>query len=276
MKKILLLIFSAALCVTFAACNNSQVDIDGNGGNSLPHTVPTVQETEEDKRLESDKPVDSFDNMYDAYFAVLENLIQNRILPDGIDPCEQSGDMSENEFTVCDVDNDGRDELILIYTTTCGANWAGYVLDYDEETKELKTQLKEFTMLTFYDNGIVKAGWSHNQGLAGDFWPYSLYQYVPDSDSYILVGMVDAWDKNYFRSEEDIKNNPFPSDIDKSGTGFVYYVMEDGKYDNTHPIDVSEYNEWIGAHIGDASKIHIQYKALTEENISQLKTAKHD
>ena len=41
-------------------------------------------------------------------------------------------------------------------------------------------------------------------------------------------------------------------DIDKSGTGFVYYIMEDGQYDNTHPVDASEYNEWINTYDGDA------------------------
>lgn len=270
MKKIMILIFSAALFMVLAACNNNQANIDDSSENPLPPVMPTDPETGGGKVSEPDRVV--FDNMYDAYYAALENLIQNRVLPDGMeDYCEQSGDMSENEFALCDVNSDGRDELILIYTTTCGANWTGYVLDYDAETKKLKTELKEFTVLAFYDNGIVKADWSHNQGLGGDFWPYSLYKYVPGSDSYVLVGMVDAWDKNYFRSEEEEKNNPFPDDIDKSGTGFVYYVMEDGKYDNTHPIDASEYNEWVKSHMGDASKIQIQYEPLTEENISQLK-----
>ncbi len=79
--------------------------------------------------------------------------------------------------------------------------------------------------------------------------------------------MVDAWDKNY----PGIENDPFPSDIDKSGAGFVYYIMEDGQYDTTHPVDASEYNAWINAHIADASEIQIQYMDLTEENITQLR-----
>ncbi|GIP32807.1 lipoprotein [Paenibacillus sp. J2TS4] len=273
MKKILSLIFSVALCVTLAACsNNEAVNIDGNSGNSPLPASPTAPATVTDTPEVPDKPVDNLDDMYNAYFTALENLIQNHILPDGVDDSgEQLGDMAENKFAVCDVDNDGREELILLYTTTYQGGWAGYVLAYDAETKKLQMKLREFTLLTFYDNGIIKAGWHHNQGLAGDFWPYSLYQYVPDSDSYVLVGMVDAWDKNYFRSETDKQNNPYPSDIDKSGTGFVYYIMEAEQYDNTHPVDASEYNEWVNAHIGDASKIQIQYMDLTEENISQIR-----
>jgi hypothetical protein len=47
--------------------------------------------------------------------------------------------------------------------------------------------------------------------------------------------------------------------------------MEDGQDDDTHPVDASEYNEWVGAHIGDALEIQIQYLDLTEENLSRIK-----
>ena len=121
-----------------------------------------------------------------------------------------------------------------MYTDTYMAGQTGYVFAYNEQTKKLNTELSEFPSLTFYDNGAVKAEWSHNQGRAGDnFWPYSLYQYAPETDSYALIGMVDAWDKTY--AQTDDQNNPFPSDIDKSGTGMVYYIMENGEYDTSPP-----------------------------------------
>lgn len=271
MKKILSLIFSVAICMTLAACSNNQaVNIGDNSENPPLPAPPTAPETAIGTPAESDKPADNLDDMYNAYTAALENLIQNHILPDGIDGGEQYGDMAENKFAVYDVDNDGKEELILLYTTTVEGGWAGFVLGYDAETKKLQTEFCEYTFLTFYDNGIIRAGAHHNQGRGGDFWPYRLYQYTPDSDSYVLVGMVDAWDKNYYL-KTDSQNNPFPSDIDKSGTGFVYYIMEDGQYDDTHPVDASEYNEWINGYIGNASKIQIQYMDLTEENISQIR-----
>lgn len=130
--------------------------------------------------------------MYHAYFTALENLIQNHIFPDDIDAGEPLGDMSENKFAVYDVDNDGKEELIILYSTTITAGMAGYIFAYDSEDGTLQTELHEFPSLTFYNNGIVKALWSHNQGRAGDFWLCNLYQYNPNSDSYVLVGMGDA------------------------------------------------------------------------------------
>jgi uncharacterized protein YheU (UPF0270 family) len=270
MRRILSLIISIVLCVTLAACTSNQaLNIDDQNENSPRPATPTAQATVTGTEAQPDKPVDNLDDMHHAYFTALENLIQNHILPDGIDCGETSGDMSENKFAVYDVDNDGKEELIILYSTTCSAGMAGYICGYDSEAGVLQTKLLEFPLLTFYSNGTVKALWSHNQGRAGEFWPYSLYQYNADSNRYELVGMVDAWDKNYPGTDE--QNNPFPSDIDKSGTGFVYYIMLDGQYDNTHPVDAAEYNEWVGAYLGDAAEIQIPFMDLTEENILQIR-----
>ncbi len=270
MKKILSLILSMVLCVALTACNSNQaVNAAANSEPSpLPALPTTTPVTATAKPEEQDQP-DPADGTYPAYAAALETLLQRHLLPDGTDAGEQFGDITENQFAVYDVDRDGKDELILLYSTTATAGMAGYIFSYEKETGALQTQLQEFPSLTFYENGFVKAGWSHNQGLAGNFWPYSLYQYDANSDRYTLVGMVDAWDKSF--SETDYQNRPFPSDIDKSGTGVVYYIMEDGQYDTTNPVDASAYDAWVDAHSGGASEMQIQYRNLTEENISQIK-----
>lgn len=271
MKKILSLFIFTVLCVTFTACGNNQAAHTDDSGDTLPPSASsTARATVTDTPEEGDKVVDNLDDIYNAYFTALENLIQNHTFPDGTEAGELSGDMSENMFAIYDVDNDGKDELIIMYSGTIIAGMTEYVFGYDDETGALQTELQEFPPVTFYNNGIVKVLWSHNQGRAGEFWPYNMYQYNRDSDSYVLVGMVDAWDKNI--PGTDSQNNPFPSDIDKSETGFVYYIMKDGQYDDTHPVDVSEYNEWVNDYIEDALEIQIQYMDLTEENISQIKS----
>ncbi len=94
------------------------------------------------------------------------------------------------------------------------------MFDWDEGSGELRTQLEEFPLLTFYENGAVMAGWSHNQGKGGDFWPYFLYQYLPETDGYQQVGAVDAWDRA-------LGIEGYPDQVDRSGTGFVYYIYGD-------------------------------------------------
>lgn len=125
-------------------------------------------------------------------------------------------------------------------------------------------------MLTFYENGAVKAGWSHNQGWGGRFWPYTLYLYHSETDSYEAVGMVDAWDREI--SDLNPGFTPFPSEIDTSGAGFVYYIMEDGVSERPAPVDASVYNAWLENHLGGAAEIDTQYLALTEENIQLLRS----
>jgi hypothetical protein len=241
-RKIAILVFALALCLATTACN-APVDTPAEPGDTG----------------------DELDNTYSAYSDALRNLFENKVLPDGTDAPELLGDISLNQFAIYDVDCDGKDELILIWTNTYTAGQTGYIFAYNPKTRELRTELSEFTCLTFYDNGIVKALWSHNQGRAGsEFWPYNLYQYVPETDSYVFVGMVDAWDRRYGGTNPD---ESFPSHIDKSGTGYVYYIMEDGRYDTSHPVDASEYNAWVDTYLKKASVIEVGYMDLTDENI---------
>ena len=167
--------------------------------------------------------------------------------------------MAQNRFSVCDVDGDGREELILLYTTTIVAGERGFVYDWDEATGELRKQLEEFPLLTFYDNGAVMAGWSHNQGNGGSFWPYFLYQYLPETDSYQQVGAVDAWDKA-------LGLEGYPDEVDASKTGFVYYITTEGDITWDHPVDASQYQAWLAPYLGEARELSIPYVELTAEN----------
>lgn len=270
MKKGLKVVILLVVCALFTACtSNLPVNADVGNAPSPAPAAPTATAAATDIPSASAAPAGTSAEVYGAYQAALENMIQNHVFPDGSDvQIMDSEDITQNQFAIYDVDNDGQVELLLMYTNTAMAGQAGYVFSYDDQTEKIQSQLLEFPSFTFYDNGVVKAGWSHNQGFGGDFWPYSLYQYQPDSDSYQFVGMVDAWDKKV--TQRDGEANPFPEDIDQSGTGFVYYIMEDERYDNTHPVDASVYEAWIGSYIADATEIQIRYMDLTQENIAQI------
>lgn len=207
--------------------------------------------------------------MRDAYRAALKELLENGILPDGTDCGYDLGsDPAGNQFAISDVDGDGADELIVIYTTTAVAGQVQGIFGYDDAEKRLKTELVEYPLLTIFRNGVIRAGWSHNQGLAGEFWPFSLYRYHADEDRYVCVGMVDAWDKAF--APTGFSGEPFPDAIDVSGTGRVYYIMESDAYDAGTPVDASVYNAWYDSYCNGASEMELTFTALTVQNIGKI------
>lgn len=227
--------------------------LSGYGENSSPVSSETPAQDEENIHARA------------AYGTILKNLLENHVFPDGSSDGFETeyGKMEENQFAVYDVDGDGKDELILLYTTTIVAGERGLVFGWDEGAGELKTQLEEFPLLTFYDNGILTAGWSHNQGKGGSFWPYFLYEYDSETDQYSKVGSVDAWD-------ESLGLEGYPKEIDTSGAGFVYYISMGDTIIWDSPVDETEYHAWLDKYIKDASELPISYLPLTEENIQQM------
>lgn len=123
----------------------------------------------------------------EAYILTLENLYTNRIWPDGT-VMDLMGDISENVFAVYDVDGDGEDELIIEYTSSSSAGMREAIYGYDSETGTLHQKLTEFPALTFYNNGFIRADASHNQSDDTEAWPYTMYQYRENTDTYEEVG----------------------------------------------------------------------------------------
>lgn len=209
------------------------------------------------------------------YAQVLTTLLDENLLPGEInDPGGYIGTvaereaMAENQFAVCDVDGDGREELVIQYLTANMVAGMQALLYDTDENGGLRLQFSEFPNLTFYDNGAIQAGWSHNQGLAGDFWPYTLYVYDPGSDLYRDVGTVDAWSRDY-------QPQNYPADTDTSGTGFVYYVYRDidTEYGVLPPVDESEYLRWREEYLAGAAELELPWQSLTAEHIQTLTAA---
>ena len=270
MKRVLTIIASIILTSTIAACRNSATP--ASSVDALP-TATAAESTAEPVVVEPTATAEQGNQnqqIYAAFCEALENLLQNRVLPDGM-PSDEQDSATPSRFAVYDVDSDGQDELILLNNTMSMAGTSGYVLDYEEGTEGLQTELTEYTGLTFYDNGMVKAAWSHNQGLAGDhFWPYNLLQYDASIDCYRPYYSVDAWDKAYGETNEE--GQPFPTEIDKSGAGIVYYIMQGMDFDYSSPVDQSEYTTWLNQQIGSAKELQLQYSDLTKEDVALLKS----
>lgn len=202
-----------------------------------------------------------------AFAAVLRNLRENGILPDGrAAEGAEHGAGETNRFAVADVDGDGKEELVLCYVEASMAGMSGYVVGYDEESGQIHIQLRDFPSMEFYGSGAVKAMLSHNQSL-GELWPYILYTYMPQTDSYQEGDMVTAWDKS--RGATGEHGEPFPDEVDRSGTGTVYYV--EGWYEG-EPMDREDYLAWEREALGGSDRLILEFLPLTEGNVADLES----
>lgn len=211
-----------------------------------------------------------------TYRSVLENIYYNRTLPDGNTLPDDGYDITLNEFAVCDVDGDGRDELILMYSNTAMAGMFARVYDHDAYGNIIN-EIWGFPSMRFYDSGVIEVDISHNQGYSGEFWPYSLYQYDPETDKYNEIAFVEAMDKklvgrvNSYAAEYGSENPlVYPKEADTSGSGFVYYIHPNGFTGDVSPVDVTEYSDWHNQYVGGARQIKPEFMKLTEENIKTI------
>lgn len=257
-KKLCLLALALAL-LALASCGGKQADTPNTDSAAAPEApaAPPAPSGEE--------PVFAADPMLAAYTDVLEGVYFDHVFPAGQDLGLAEGSSEDgNQFAIFDVDQDGQDELIISYTTTYTAGMTEFVLGFDEASGAVTQEFAQFPLVTYYDNGIIQAGWSHSQGKAGDaLWPYTFWRYDPQTDTYEGVEMVDAWDKK-------LVEDGFPEDVDKDGDGVVYYFAQYGNYDQSDPVDNDAYEQWRDSFVGGAEELRIPYMTLNEENIKSI------
>lgn len=209
-----------------------------------------------------------------AFAELLRTAHDKQILPDGsiLDGFDIEG-IEKNLFALHDVDGDGREELILLWSNACMAGMTEIVYDYDEASGQVREELSEFPGVIFYDNGMAEAGWSHNQGLAGRIWPYNLYQYQPEDDRYEYVGSVDAWDRSLGEINYMENGASFPEALDADGDGLIYYLLPpdwEGQYDRAARVDGPEYQQWLDSFLADAGFQKLSFVELTGKNIAEV------
>lgn len=260
---------TASVILSLMGCGTSNKETTASTTTeSVSDTVIETQ-TESASETETEVQTEAYrrDKSIEAYKAALESIYQGGILPDGTElELADINEKDQNEFAVYDVDQDGRDELIFYYTTTYMAGMTARIYDYDEASDSLHEELQEFPMLTFYDNATIGAAVSHNQGYAGDFWPYTFYTYDAESDTFKAEYFVDAWDKSI--SDVNYSGEAFPDDADKDGDGIVYYLDAPDSSEIGEPMDKDAYDAWFSENVGNV--VDVPFQKFTEENINNI------
>lgn len=198
----------------------------------------------------------------DAYVEALYAILTDHVWPDGeeIDD-EYLDNLTGNQFAIHDVDDDGVDELILSITESSMAGMMETVYQYNAETDTISEEITEFPGMDYYDNGVILAGWSHNQGKGMKLWPFTLYVYDAGTDSYTCVGSADSWD-------EDFVSDGFPSEYDADGDGTIYYLYEANSLGDPQIADGAEYHEWLEPYLEGASLLEFQWYQLDDQGIA--------
>lgn len=210
------------------------------------------------------------------YGGILSQIIAARQLPDGeLDTSSLDagfGEMRDNHFAVTDIDGDGREELIISYANATMAGMMAIIYDYDPAVGELKRELTQWPSLTYYDNGIIKAEASHNH-THGEFWPFALYQYETESDSYKQIAYVHTWDKEI---SDVYEGQPFPDELDTDRDGTLFnisegaeatYEYEDYKYNQ------ADYEAWYSGMMEGANEVSIDYQPMEYESFADFAPA---
>ena len=210
-----------------------------------------------------------FDTRQEAYMKTARDFIEKHKFPDGekINDEDIENDFSGNKLSICDVNGDGKPELLIYFEETYMAAKLGYVCGFNEKTKKLTVELVAFPFFEFFDNGCVKAKASHNHTLSGEFWPYSLSKFNEKTGKYEDIGYVEAWQKEHY--PKDYSGNPFPDRIDKTGDGIVYYISADG-FDGKKPVDTPIYEKWISQYLDDAEPVEPEWFSADAKGLKAL------
>ena len=281
-RRIVILTFCMAI-VMFAltACGGEQT---GSAGSSEDVETENPEDFDEvfsgvnvaDRESEEflgEKDSAELPQPYARYMEILE-----QIMTEGHDSNGREYDWNDpwnfenNCFAILDVDHDGRQELLFNFNESYMGNMCEVVYEYDEETGILREELITWVSTDYYSNGIVKVDASHNHGKDPEgrgIWPYMVYQYDEDRDSYQLLYSVDSWDGPV--NEED-----FPDELDMNGDKMLYYVVvEDESAGNGDMIifDWEEYSAWAEKLMPEWSRIHVSYHRMTEDFMERVQSA---
>lgn len=259
---LLILISVCIIGVAIAYRKSRQEVISGGGIVSGEMSGENISDSNEVKH----DPV-----MLEAYKKALFKILEDKkLIDDEVLFEDEIFKIEDNMFAICDVDLDGKEELIVSIGSAPTAGMVSVIYNYNEANEKVEKEFSSYVATTFYDNGILKIAASHNQGLAGDkLWPYSLYQYDKAANTYTLIAYIDAWDESL--ADTNYEGTKYPKNIDVNGDGIVYYVMTDGVYELKNPITKADYEKWVNQYLETANEIDVPYINLTQENITSLK-----
>lgn len=187
----------------------------------------------------------------EAYHVALSNLSTQKELPTGESLKDDATyDPTQMIYGIYDYDCDGRYELLLIRVSESD-DTRTMIMEFDPDSATMRMEFDEnSSLVTVYDNGVAFAGWSKNTGLGTSLWPYNIYNYDQTTDTFMYMGAVCCWDKEY--KAKDQEGIEFPGEVDADGDGTIYTITYGTEYPYGYIYDNKDYQDFFGSIIVDA------------------------
>ena len=258
-----MLILLLALAMVFTtACTSAEEpaqpaeapDASGNGA-----------ETEQQQPEQPEQPDYSEYNAKaeEVYLYHLDHFVATGELPGGqmVEVLGYGEGDWTNRYAICDIDGDGRNELIIRIADTIMASITENIYAYDEEGDALIEELWASPVCYYYKDGLaIESGWSHGTGAENDdFWPYNAFVYEPETDIYILAGFASQYDLSVMK--EKGWEDQFSAEADADGNGIVY-DLSDGE--NLRTVDDAEYEAWRSEVLGTGDPVELPWIPMSE------------
>ena len=120
------------------------------------------------------------DARQDAFIKAARAFVQDHKFPDGevITKDDIDDDFAKNTLAICDINGDGKPELLIQFTTASRGAQQEFVCGFDEKTGKIFIAFAGVPRANYFSNGCLKEFAARNKGWAGEkFWPYSFYTY---------------------------------------------------------------------------------------------------
>ena len=199
------------------------------------------------------------DKINEAYYNAIKTLDTTGFLPDGR-YCFWYYDEPENYLetkeklggfgiAVCDVDVDGKKEMLIGLRKELSEPYGVLIYRYNEEQRKFEVENGFSSRINFYNNGYVEEYWTMPNY---DQPAFTIYQYNPALDTFEKMfwinGIEDVGIDDYFPTEQDLDGN---------GKGFIMSV--DGK--ETF-VDDAAYQKMMEQYIDLNKRIDVEWVDL--------------
>ena len=194
-----------------------------------------------------------------AYYNAIKTLDTTGFLPDGR-YCFWYYDEPENYLetkeklggfgiAVCDVDVDGKKEMLIGLRKELSEPYGVLIYRYNEEQRKFEVENGFSSRINFYNNGYVEEYWTMPNY---DQPAFTIYQYNPALDTFEKMfwinGIEDVGIDDYFPTEQDLDGN---------GKGYIMSV--DGK--ETY-VDDAAYQKMMEQYIDLNKRIDVEWVDL--------------